>query len=397
MVAVGLVAPLVVAAQPSRDRLPLEHPAIGYSTAGLDNPVTWLTTRLEEGRSSLPAPRDPLDHLASLLGELDIDPDTQTLVFSKTSFQKALISPRQPRAIYFNDDTVVAYVPGGDLELAVSDPAAGVAFYGVSSRGGDATGFMRTTHCLECHYTPRTLGVPGLLVASVGVSDDGVPVTDQTVTDHRTPFSRRWGGWFVDGVAPPSRAPAAPSSDIFDRNRYLRPWSDPVALMTLEHQSQMANLLTRLAWESRLHRHDGLIGYGLAERMTDRVDEVLAYMLFVDEAPLTAPIEGPSPFRQSFPRRGPHDRFGRSLRDFDLETRLFRYPLSYMIYSRAFDAIEPVVREFLLRRLYDVLTGDDPRPIYDRLSAADRQAVLSILRDTKPNLPTYWRTRREGR
>ena len=160
----------------------------------------------------------------------------------------------------------------------------------------------------------------------------------------------------------------------------------------------MTNLLTRLAWESRVTRHSGVIGYSLAERMKTRVDEVVAYMLFVNdaslEAPLDTPVEAQSTFVQSFPRRGPHDRDGRSLRDFDLDTRLFRYPLSYMIYSRAFDAIEPVVREFLLRRLFDVLSGGDPRPMYAGLSFGDRQAILTILRDTKPHLPTYWRERR---
>ena len=76
-----------------------------------------------------------------------------------------------------------------------------------------------------------------------------------------------------------------------------------------------------------------------------------------------------------------------------LETRLFRYPLSYMVYSRAFDAIEPVVREYLLRRLFDVLIGDDVSDAFSNVTPSDRQEILAILRDTKPNLPAYWRTR----
>ena len=291
---------------------------------------------------------------------------------------------------------MVAYVPGGDLELAVTDPEAGVAFYGLTP----------PRRCLPLHADDALsrvslhaayARVPGLFVASVGVTERGAPLTEPTVTDHRTPFSERWGGWYVDGDAPPSLAPAPPSSDAFDGSRYLRPWSDPVALMTLEHQTQMVNLLTRLAWESRLHRHGGLIGLRAGRANEGPVDEVLAYMLFVDEAPLGEGRGRTVSLQSGVSRRGPHDRFGRSLRDFDLVTRLFRYPLSYMIYSRAFDAIEPVVREFLLRRLYDVLIGT----IRDRSTTVCRlrtdRRSCPILRDTKPNLPTYWRPRRPER
>jgi uncharacterized protein with ATP-grasp and redox domains len=113
-------------------------------------------------------------------------------------------------------------------------------------------------------------------------------------------------------------------------------------------------------------------------------------MLFADEASLHGRVQGVSTFTQTFPQRGPRDRQGRSLRDFDLQRRLFKYPLSYMIYSEAFDALPPAVRERVYRRLYQVLTGEDQTPKFKRLSAEDRRAVLEILRDTKSNLPDYW-------
>jgi hypothetical protein len=113
-------------------------------------------------------------------------------------------------------------------------------------------------------------------------------------------------------------------------------------------------------------------------------------MLFADETPLPAPIEGVSTFTKTFPERGPRDRRGRSLRDFDLQTRLFRYPLSYLVYSAQFDALPDSVRNRVYRSLYTILSGADQSPKFARVSATDRKSVLEILRETKPNLPDYW-------
>jgi hypothetical protein len=38
-----------------------------------------------------------------------------------------------------------------------------------------------------------------------------------------------------------------------------------------------------------------------------------------------------------------------------------------------------------------VLNGGDKDPIYQKLSPADRQAILEILRDTKTDLPAQFR------
>jgi hypothetical protein len=199
------------------------------------------------------------------------------------------------------------------------------------------------------------------------------------VTDHRTPFADRWGGWYVNGAAGETHRGNAVSTDPefttsmaaprFDAKSYLAPSSDIVALMTLEHQTQMTNLLTRLSWEARIAPKD--------DALAPRIEEVVRYMLFVDEAPLREPIRGASSFTETFPRVGPRDRKGRSLRDFDLEKRLFRYPLSYMVYSRHFDGLPKTVRERLGRRLYELLPGEE------------RQAILEILHDTKPGLPGF--------
>ena len=110
-------------------------------------------------------------------------------------------------------------------------------------------------------------------------------------------------------------------------------------------------------------------------------------MLFVEEAPIPDPITSVSTFSKAFPESGLRDKRGRSLRDFDLQKRLFRYPLSYMIYSEVFDAMPAAVRNRIYQRLYDVLSGKDQTPKFARLSPNDRSAILEILQDTKPGLP----------
>ena len=126
-------------------------------------------------------------------------------------------------------------------------------------------------------------------------------------------------------------------------------------------------------------------------RLESEIDEMVTYMLFAEEAKIREPITGNSRFTKTFPQRGPRDKKGRSLRDFDLQTRLFRYPLSYMIYSEAFDSMPELVRERVYRQLYDVLTGNDTGAKFARLSPEDRRNVREILLDTKPGLPGYWR------
>jgi hypothetical protein len=153
--------------------------------------------------------------------------------------------------------------------------------------------------------------------------------------------------------------------------------------MVLEHQSRMVNLMIRAGWDART---------GHSDRLDADVEAMVSYMLFADEQKIYEPIQGVSTFTQTFPQRGPWDEKGRSLRDLDLQTRMFKYPLSYMIYGEAFDAMPDAVKEKVYQRLYDVLSGKDQSKTFARLSTDDRQNVLEILRDTKPNLPEYWKT-----
>ncbi len=349
----------------------------------MDNSVERLRQQLATGRLT-PAPND----LPSLLAQLDIHTDTQALVFSKTSFQGTKIGPRNPRAIYFNDEVAVGWVPGGDgMEVAASDPRQGAVFYTFSELPPKLT---RREDCVHCHHGASTMGVPGMFVGSVFPDSSGAPARmGAIITDQRTPFADRWGGWYVTAIhgeqhdranatAPDPAEPlvlaAEGSQNLrslareFDTTKYLAQTSDIVALMTFEHQTQMANLITRLGWDARM-----------SLPIDTDLKTTADYMLFEGEAPLREPIQGVSTFTETFPQRGPRDRKGRSLRDFDLHTRLFRYPLSYMIYSRAFDALPESVKGPLYRRLYASLT------------AAGRRDIIEILRDTKTSLPAYWR------
>ena len=316
--------------------------------------------------------------------------DSQTLVYSKTSLQQSAISPRTPRAIYFSDDVAIGFVPDGDaIEMAAVDPRQGVMLYRLANRKTDKPRFARPKICLACHQAPATLGVPGVYVGSVLTAPSGRPkYLGSIVADHRTPFEERWGGWYVSpaGSLEPHRGNAvvaSPANDDLttlvrklDAERYLGAESDIVALMTLEHQTLMTNLIIRLGWEARIGRK--------SSQLSARIDELVRYMLFVDEQPLPKPIRGASTFADTFAERGPEDSKGRSLRDLDLQTRLFRYPLSYMIYSHAFDALPSSVHETIYERLYDRLTDNDGR-------IENTRAIVEILRDTKPDLPSSWR------
>jgi hypothetical protein len=234
------------------------------------------------------------------------------------------------------------------------------------------------------------------------------------VTDDRTSFQDRWGGWYVTGTHGGMRhrgnAVAGDRSkpDVlqtqgtqnlttlgqkFDNGLYLSRLSDIVALMTLEHQTRMTNLINRVGWETRIAQQDGKLDDSSTRARIDAdIESMVTYMLFADEAGLYDSVQGVSTFTKTFPERGPHDRQGRSLRDFDLQKRLFKYPLSYMVYSGAFDAMPDEAKTRVYRRLFDVLSGADKSAEFAKLSEDDRRNVLAILRDTKPNLPAYWKS-----
>lgn len=391
--------------------VPYDHPAIQYVQKAPDDPIAHLQKQLDSGAVKLEySPQ--FGYLPSLLKLLNLNIDSQVLVFSKTSFQSTKISPRAPRALFFNDDVAVGSVQDGEvLEVVGLDPTQGDNFYTLGVDKTDKPEFARRDVCLQCHQGLSTLGVPGILVSSVYPAADGMPAFrgQAMITDDRSAFDQRWGGWYVTGThgsmthmgnavghdpARPQLLDTQGTQNLtslekkFDTSKYLAPTSDIVALMTLEHQTRMTNLMTRIGWDTRIAQHDGKLDEG---HLNGEIEEMLTYMLFQDERPLREPVVGVSTFTKTFPERGPKDKQGRSLRDFDLKTRMFQYPLSYMIYSKAFDDMPDMVRERVYQRLYEILTGKDTSERYAKLRADDRRNILEIVRETKPNLPAYWK------
>lgn len=389
-----------------------DHPAIEYSTGPVDNALDTLNRQIRTGAVRLDFD-DGVGYLRSVLDTLAIPVESQVAVFSPTSNQANLIASDSPRVIYFRDDVTVAWVPGTQLlEAAVHDARQGAIFYTLEQRAVDKPQFARDDQCLACHLTWDTLGVPGLQILSTfPLTSDPNAYATGFVSDHRAPIADRWGGWYVTGRHEPMlhmgnvevtdvddpdamvgvpREPLASLDGLVDPEGYLTAHSDIVALMVLEHQVHMTNLITRIGWEARrlAYRDNGASPEPhQSEQIRDAAVELVDYLLFVDEAPLETPLEGSSTFARTFAARGPFDRQGRSLREFDLTRRLMRYPCSYMIYAPAFDALPPLAKGAVYDRLWEVLSGAVTGAPYDRLSQADREAVVEILRETKSDLP----------
>jgi hypothetical protein len=415
--------------------VPLDHAAIAYDDTPADDAIVRLQQRIDAGEVELIRDGDS-GYLRSLLEALDIPVSSQTLVGSKTSFQRRLISPANPRALYFNDEVYIGYVRGGEvLEVSAVDPRRGASFYTLSQEGGSSDGapggprFVENTRCLQCHHSPRTAGVPGHMVRSVFADDDGQMIggTATFDIDHRSPFAQRWGGWYVTGTHGAAthlgnqwfdrdvntrtidRAAGANVTSLagrFDPAGYLSGHSDIVALMVLEHQVRMHNVLARAAFEARMaaaHQAEmnrifnepaDHVSDSTRRRLMAAAESVVDGLLFVGEPALDAPVQGTSGFAGEFAARGRRDTRGRSLRDFDLQRRTFKHPCSYLIHSEAFDAMPEQLKGYVHRVLWSVLSGRVTDAKYASLSEDDRLAIYDILLDTKRDLPEYWRQRR---
>jgi hypothetical protein len=413
----ALVLPLALAAQP-RPQLPVaapqsgaldQHPAIQYATRATTDRVSRLSAAIAAGSRTLA--RDAgTGYLLPLLDALGVPAESQLLVFSKTGIQRRYTSPARPRALYFDDAVVVGYNPGAPaIEIAAHDPRQGVIFYTLDQDSAPPV-LTRRTSCLACHVSHDTLDVPGMIARSHFVDRDGTVIETMpaTAVTHRTPHTQRWGGWFItaNATAPrysplghlgnlavtehPRSGPAITSDHIFvewmhsdpESRGYPSSFSDLAAVMTFDHQSHAINLLTRLNWESRAGG-----GASIAPPVERLVSELADYLLFAGEAPLAVTVTPRAGFAASLASRTPKDRLGRSLGDFDLTTRLMRYPCSYMIYSDAFDALPALLKGAVYARIAAILARPPDDPRYRHLSPDTRRAILEILRDTRNDFP----------
>jgi len=392
---------------------PVQQAATAPDPNALPEAIANLQRNIDSGKSKLDF-EDAQGYLRSLLKQLDVPASSQLLVFSKSSAQLFLISPDSPRAVYFNDDVYVGYVQGAPhLEIASVDPVAGPVFYTLDQVKMDKPQFtLQPMDCLACHDTFESeKPVPRLLMLSVLSDPTGVALNRSSiVTNDKSPFLERWGGWYVTGnsgnqrhmgnhlVREPAeslgpirdyskRANLTANSNVtdlskrFDTKEYLTPDSDIVALMVLGHQTHIHNLITVVGTNLR--------GNPTESAVKDETERLINPMLFVDAAPLTQPVTGTTNFAAEFSARGPRDSRGRSLHQLDLKTRLLRYPLSYLVYSRSFDALPQAAKTYIYQRFYEVLSGKDTSPSFSHLSPEDRKAILEILQETKPDFAAF--------
>ena len=379
--------------------IPFAEAPIHYRSAEVHDPIAKLQTRLDDGSEALRY--DPQrGYLPAVLRALQIPESSQTLVFSKTSFQFPQIGPSTPRALYFNDDVYVGRVHDAKfLEFVSFDPVQGAVFYVLDERESDHPIFERAAEdCVQCHVAAATHGVPGVMMRSVVTRSTGYPVsgTPSFITGHESPIEQRWGGWYVPGLqgagaqhmgnsvrskAASGASVEAAIGQVLQCSTYLRYTSDAVALLVLAHQTQMHNMITKVGYAARMGSSE--------EQVRGAADELVRYLLFKNEAPLDGVTIGDSPFVRDFTARAQRDPAGRSLRDFDLHHRLFRYPCSYLIYSDDFNALPSAVKQYIYDRLFDILSG--PHDDVSGLTASERQSILEILAETKPDLPQSWK------
>jgi hypothetical protein len=403
--------------------VPFSEEPIDYRSENLTDPVAILQKRIDRGEVKLEyEPKH--GYLKSVLENLAIPIDTQTLVFSKTSFQYKKISPEQPRALYFNDDVYIGQVHEGKvIEVVSFDPVQGAIFYILDEHRSDHPIFQRAElDCTQCHVAAGTRGVPGVLLRSLFTTRTGTQATPSQsfITGQESPLSERWGGWYVTGTHGSQthmgnvvvedkdnpeqidRAAGANLTDLskkFDTSSLLSGQSDIVAHLVLAHQTQMHNLITLTNYQTRIALYKAglaadtkvdVIPEAVRQQYQKPAEQLVRYLLFADEAPLEGQVKGASGFAEEFAARGPRDPKGRSLRDFDLRTRIFKYPCSYLIYNEAFDSLPAQAKDYVYHRLFQVLTGRDQSPEFARLEGDTRRSILEILLATKPGLPAEW-------
>ena len=418
--AIALMGMVIAPAQSLPD---YELPPINYSATEPSNRVNQLESRLAAGALDLRGPDDK-ETLRRCLAAMGVSLDTQVMVFSKTSLQRQRISPPTPRAIYFSDDCYMGWVPGGLIEVALSDPRLGMAFYHIDPRDpARPIHFERDADCLSCHAASLTRNWPGLIVRSVFTDDRGEPITSagSFLIGHDSPLAERWGGWYVTGRHGQDRhlgnatavehgrevtidreagANLTNLTRFFNPDRYLAGDSDIVALMILEHQVGMHNRLIEGALRVRkwTHYQESLrkeLGEtptaeptGTAQRVIDgEAKRIVEHLLFATEVALKdGGVQGSPRFPPAFRANRRVDAHGRSLKDLDLRTRLFTYRCSYMIYSEAFEHLPPALKTRIASLLHEGLTAANPPAPFQHLPAPERQAIREILTATKPDL-----------
>ena len=395
-----------------------DQPPHDYWTAQMSDPMTRLLAKVDRGEKVI-SEEPGLPLVRRLLKELSIPVESQVLVFSRTSLQRGNVSPANPRAIFFNEETYLGWMPEGRIEIASSDPERGSVFF-FQRKLDDRRGklFARDRVCIQCHAGSATNFLPGLLARSVYPDGRGrslKSVDSFERVGHHVPLDDRWGGWYVTGghdelhhmgnaiASRNERGLELTRNDAvgqkglkhsFNVSKYPVATSDVTALLVLDHQVSMHFKLMEASYIARQAIHDASrkgqensidSQESVARALSLAVEQVVNHLLFADETPIGGKsTRGDGVFVKSFLSRRVADRKGRSLRDFNLEDRMFRYRCSYMIHSRSFSGLPGALRKSIFHRLNEVLASKTPLKDYDYFVPGERSAILEILNETLP-------------
>lgn len=389
----------------------LEDPAHDYWNRPLKDRFTRLKADLEGGRIPLDTSSEKA-YVVSVLKALEIPVTSQMLVFSTTSLQLRLISPRNPRALYFNEDLYFGWVPGGKIEIVSVDPEVGGIFYIFDvALDGRPPVVERSTRCMNCHSDDDTRQVPGIIIRSVvpGPSGGSIDSFRREDTGHHIPFSDRFGGWHVTGAETVAKhwgnvigrlsngetttTPLDPGRN-FNWENYPVATSDVLPQLIHEHQAGFVNRVLEAAYRARFYLSEGggtLRNPAHIEELKNQADSLVRYLLFADEAEFPEKgLPGERPYAADFLALKKADRKGRSLRDLNLRDRMFEYRCSYLIYSDLFQSLPAVFKNHVYRRLGEALDPATGGRDFAHLSPSERTAIREILRETLPGLPAGW-------
>ena len=411
---------------PAQEHDDFEDPPINYSASRPDDVITRLNAEFAAQAEEIrgwPARR----RVRWVLEKLEVPVESQLLLFSKTSLQRSLIGPENPRALFFSDEAYVGWVPGGGIEITVFDPKLGATFYLLDAQDSPPKPlFVRSSECLLCHK--RHERTPSLRTRSVYPDKNGEPLVGSggSNIEPSTPYRERWGGWYVTGAPGALRhrgnvmgskaedfdgdqglsSPLVPDlKEIVETRRYPLGTSDVVALLMHDHQVHVHNVISTANQQSRvaLHRWPAMravlglpkdaapAGSCLAQ-LNSQAERLIDALLLRDEAPFPeGGIKGDGVFQSVYAKTRKADAKGRSLRDLDLGTRLFKYRCSPLIYSKSFGWLPKELRDLTLLRLSDGLRSPQPPAAFAHLPAEERRAIHEILTETLADLPSGWK------
>ena len=404
----GMAGAITTSGQPQFHEI--DQPPHNYRQRAPQDGFTRLKDDFESGRIALDRGSEKA-FVLSVLQALGIPASSQMLVFSTTSLQLSLISPANPRALYFNEDVHLGYVPGGRIEIVSLDPELGGIFF-IFDIPKDARPLRieRSERCMNCHAGEDTGYVPGLVIKSVvpGPSGGSLTAYRQAQTGHGIPFEQRFGGWHVTGrhgitnhwgnltgrfvAGEITTIPNAPG-ERFNWAKYPVATSDVLPQLLHEHQAGFVNRVVEASYRARtaLHANGEKLSDAQAKELDGQAELITRYLLFADEAPLPpGGVEGDAAYKADFLRTRRATAEGISLKDFDLRTRLFKHRCSYMIYSPVFAGLPNAMKQRMYRRLGEALSAEKPDKEYAYLAAAEKQAIRRILKATLTDLPGGW-------